>query len=314
MSEADDTNKQLGGDRSIIRRDVEFTSEGRILRGWHYHPAGQHRVATIVMAHGWSAVKEQYLDRYAEVFARSGFGVLLYDHANFGASDGLPRQEADPVLQRRGYRDAISFAQTLPEADPTRIGIWGTSYSGGHVIEVAAVDRRVRCVVAQVPTISGRQSSLRRTRSDLMAASLRRFDADRASRFQGKPPAMMPAVSSDPTQACAMAGQDAYEFFMGTRTFAPSWRNELTLRSAEMSRENEPGIHIARISPTPLLMIVAENDTLTATDICLEAYQCALPPKNLVMVPGGHFDPYVVHFELTSTAARDWFLAHLRHI
>ena len=307
MSEADE-------DRAFVRRDVEFMSEGRILRGWHYCPVGQGRTATIVMAHGWSAVKEQYLDRYAEVFARSGFGVLLYDHANFGASDGMPRQEADPVLQRRGYRDAISFAQTLPEVDARQIGIWGTSYSGGHVIEVAAIDRRVRCVVAQVPTISGYQSSLRRTRSDLVSDSLRRFEADRASRFQGEAPAMLPAVSSDPTQACAMAGRDAYEFFMGTRTFAPAWCNELTLRSAEMSRENEPGIHIARISPTPLLMIVAENDTLTAGDLCLEAYQRALPPKNLVMLPGGHFDPYVAHFELTSAAARDWFLAHLRHV
>jgi len=314
MSEADEMNRRPDADRTFVRNDVEFTSEGRVLRGWHYHPAGADQAATIVMAHGWSAVKEQYLDRYAEVFARSGFGVLLYDHANFGASDGQPRQEADPVLQRRGYRDAISFAQTLPEVDASRIGIWGTSYSGGHVIEVAAVDRRVRCVVAQVPTISGYQSALRRTRSDLVPAALRRFEADRSSRFQGGAPAIMPAVSSEPTHACAMAGQDAYEFFMGTRTFAPSWRNELTLRSAEMSRENEPGIHIARISPTPLLMIVAESDTLTATDICLEAYQRALPPKSLVMVPGGHFDPYVVHFKRTSTAARDWFLTHLRPV
>jgi fermentation-respiration switch protein FrsA (DUF1100 family) len=85
----------------------------------------------------------------------------------------------------------------------------------------------------------------------------------------------------------------------------------MTLRSAEMARENEPGIHIARISPTPLLMIVAENDVLTATDICLEAFQRALPPKRLVIVPGGHFEPYVRHFEKTSGAARDWFREHL---
>ncbi len=58
-------------------------------------------------------------------------------------------------------------------------------------------------------------------------------------------------------------------------------------------------------------MIVADHDLLTATDLCLEAYQQALPPKQLMLIAGGHFDPYVRHFAQTSTAARDWFRAHL---
>ncbi|MCJ2057901.1 alpha/beta hydrolase [Methylobacterium sp. J-048] len=295
-----------------MRSDIEFSSEGRTLRGWLYRPDAQDSAsAAVVMAHGFSAVKEQYLDRYAEVFQAAGLGVLVYDHAHFGASEGLPRQEVDPVLQKRGYRDAISFAQTIPWIDPARVGIWGTSYSGGHVIEVAAIDRRVRCVVAQVPFISGSLSARRRTRSDLVPAQLRRFEADRAARFRGDEPATLPAVSDDPLQPCAMPGQDGYAFFTGTRASAPNWHNAVTLRSAELSRENEPAVHIARISPTPLLMIVAEDDVLTATDLCLEAYQRALPPKELVMVPGGHFDPYLRHFDRTSTAARDFFVAHL---
>ncbi|WP_127077344.1 alpha/beta hydrolase [Rhodomicrobium lacus] len=295
-----------------MRTDIEFLSEGRKLRGWLYRPSTElTSIPAIVMAHGLTCVKEQYLDRYAEVFVRAGFGVVLYDHANFGASEGSPRQEVDPVLQRRGYRDAISFAQTVPWIDAARIGIWGTSYSGGHVLEIAALDRRVKCVVSQVPTVSGYQSALRRTRADHVPALLARFAADRAARFLGEAPATIPAVSDDPAVGCAMGGRDAYDFFMGTKSFAPTWRNEMTLRSAEMARENEPGIHIARISLTPLLMIVAENDMLTATDLCLEAFQRALPPKRLVTVPGGHFEPYVRHFEKTSGAARDWFLEHL---
>jgi fermentation-respiration switch protein FrsA (DUF1100 family) len=297
---------------TVVRTDIAFSSEGRTLRGWLYRPDGdEHSRPAIVMAHGLSAVKEQYLDRYAEVFARSGIGVIVYDHANFGESDGLPRQEVDPPLQRRGYRDAISFAQTVSWVDPERIGIWGTSFSGGHVLEVAAVDRRVKCVVSQVPAISGYQSALRRTRADLVPALLARFEADRAARFRGEAPAMLPAVSGDQGVACAMSGMDSYAFFTGTKTFATNWRNELTLRSAELARENEPGIYISRISPTPLLMIVADNDVLTATDLCLEAYQRALPPKRLVALRGGHFDPYVRYFDRTSTAARDWFREHL---
>ena len=296
-----------------MRRDIEFESEGATLRGWLYLPeGGRQRRPAVMMAHGFSAVKEQYLDRYAEIFAAAGLAVLVYDNRNFGASGGEPRQEADPVLQRRGYRDAITFAQTLPELDGDRIGIWGTSFSGGHVIEVAAIDRRVKCVVSQVPQISGYRSALRRTRADLVPAMLARFDADRAARFRGEPPAMLPAVSDDPATPCAMVGADAYKFFMDTRPFAPSWRNAVTLRSAELSRENEPGRFIDRISPTPLLMIVATEDVLTAPDICLEAYQRALPPKKLLLIPGGHFVPYVEAFEASSGAARDWFVEHLR--
>jgi len=98
----------------------------------------------------------------------------------------------------------------------------------------------------------------------------------------------------------------------GTRDFAPAWRNEVTLRSAEMSREYEPGTWVARISPTPLLMIVASQDTLTPTDLALEAYNRALEPKRLIMLPGGHFDPYTgAGFEASSTVARDWFVQHL---
>lgn len=298
----------------MTRSDIEFISEGATLRGWLYAPEGTctgPRPA-IVMAHGFSAVKEQYLDRYAEMFAAAGFAVLVYDHRNFGASDGTPRQEVDPALQRRGYRDAITCLCSRDDVAHERIGIWGTSYSGGHVIEVAALDRRVRCVVSQVPQISGHASALRRTRADLVPAALTRFEADRLARFRGEPPAMLPAVSADPAAACAMGGADSHKFFTDTATFAPAWRNEVTLRSAELARENEPGIHIARISPTPLLMIVADRDLLTATDLCLAAYEQALQPKQLLMIPGGHFTPYLEQFETTSQAARDWFVQHLR--
>src|SRR6266508_5615456 len=138
------------------RTDVEFNAEGTILRGWLYLPDGAgERVPGVVMAHGLSAVKEMYLDAFAEVFAAAGLNVLVFDNRCFGASDGEPRQEIDPWAQVRDYRDAITYLHTLPEVDPGRIGIWGSSYSGGHVLVVAAIDRRVKAVVSQVPLISG---------------------------------------------------------------------------------------------------------------------------------------------------------------
>ncbi|WP_043342235.1 alpha/beta hydrolase [Belnapia moabensis] len=295
-----------------MRRDIAFNAEGTTLRGWLYLPdnAGQH--PTIVMAHGFTGVKEQYLDRYAEVFAAAGLAALVFDNRGFGASGGEPRQETDPFQQVRDYRHAITYARTLPELDENRVGAWGTSYSGGHVLMLGAIDRRVRCVVSQVPLISGPIGASRRARADLLPALLARFDADRDARFAGHPSAVIPVVAEDAAAACAMPGTEPWAFFSATQERAPAWRNEVTLRSAEMLREYEPGTWITRISPTPLLMIVATHDTLTPTDLALDAYNRALEPKSLVLIQGGHFEPYTgAGFQESSAVARDWFARHL---
>jgi hypothetical protein len=295
-----------------MRRDIELNAEGTVLRGWLYlpeRPAG--RVPGVVMAHGFTAVKEMYLDRYAEAFAAAGLGVLVFDHRNFGASDGEPRGEIDPWAQVRDYRHAISCLRTLPEIDPDRLGIWGTSYSGGHVLVVGALDRRVRCVVSQVPAISGYQASLRRVPAPQVPGLLAAFVADREQRFRGGPPTMRPVLPRVPGGPAVFSGEDAIAFFRTAAECAPNWRDEITLRSVEMAREYEPAVYISRVSPTPLLVVAATDDNLTGTDLTLEAYERALQPKQLVLIPGGHFVPYVQEFAASSGAARDWFHRHL---
>src|SRR5260221_6655373 len=133
----------------MTRRDVEFNAEGVTLRVWFYPAEGAASAApAVVMAHGFSAVKEMYLDSFAEVFAAAGLSVLVFDNRNFGASGGEPRQEIDPWAQVRDYRHAITYASTLAAVDAARIGIWGSSYSGGHALGVAAIDRPVKAVVS----------------------------------------------------------------------------------------------------------------------------------------------------------------------
>lgn len=297
-----------------MRKDIEFkTLDGTTLRGWHYTPKDTHgRSPTIVMSHGFSATKEVFLDKYAELFAAAGFAVIVYDHRNFGDSDGNPRQEIDPWQQVRDFRDAITFAETLPTTDRQRIGIFGSSYSGGHVLVVGAIDRRVKCVVAQVPFISGARNVRRVARADQIAVMRQMFDEDRRSRAAGNPPARIAVVAPE-GQPCALPTPDSYQFKTEVADkYAKTWINEITLRSLEMFTEYEPGAHIRAISPTPLLVVVAAEDHLTVTDLTLEAYENALQPKKLVMLPGGHFDAYVDNFERSGGSARDWFVEHLR--
>src|SRR6478672_3295566 len=274
-----------------MRKDIEFkTEDGIKLRGWHYLPEKRTgEVPIIVMAHGFSAVKEMYLDRFADAFAAAGLGALVFDNRNFGASDGEPRQEIDPWQQVSDYRDAITFAETLPETDPARIGIWGSSYSGGHVMVVGAIDRRVKCVVAQVPLASGHDNARRLIRADYLAGVQQMFADDRRARMAGKPPAMIPVVAEDLAAPSALPTPDSWKWFT----------------------EYEPGSYAAFICPTPLMMVVALGDVLTVADLALGAYERALEPKRLVTLPGGHFDAYVKDFEASAGPATEWFTQHL---
>jgi uncharacterized protein len=138
------------------------------------------------------------------------------------------------------------------------------------------------------------------------------MDQDRTARYRGEPPAMVPVVDPDPLAVSALPTPDSWEWFSETgKALAPAWSNEITLRSVELLMEYEPSAYLERISPTPLLMVVAAGDHLTPADLALEAYQRALEPKKLVLLAGGHFDAYVKDFEAASGAACEWFLQHL---
>jgi uncharacterized protein len=297
-----------------MREDIEFDAEDATLRGWFYRPdnAGG-EVPCIVMSHGFSAIKEMHLDEYAEVFSDAGLACVVYDNRGLGASDaapGKPRQEIDPWEQIRDYQHAITYAQARPEVDANRIGVWGSSYSAAHAYVVAAIDRRVKAVCGQVPLVSGRGAFEMLVRIDFWEQTWELLAADRLARARGEAPAMLPVVDSDPTAQSALPTPDSYQFFIAYE--GTSWKNEVTLRTLELFQGYEPGDYLKRISPTPLLMVVAPNDRLVAGELACEAYKTAAHPKKLVLVPGGHFDAYVGRgFEISSGAARDWFVEHL---
>ena len=198
----------------------------------------------------------------------------------------------------------------MAEVDAGRIGVWGTSYAGGHVLVLAATDRRIRAVVSQVPTISGYEQGLRRVQPDAVAALERLFDEDERAQFRGEPPRRQLVVGDDPSIPASYRTKDAIAFYL--QPLPPgAWTNEVTVRSGRLARMYEPGAWIARVSPTPLLLIVALADHITLTDLALRAYEEALEPKKLVTIKGGHFDPYLGQFAAASTAALSWFRQHL---
>lgn len=161
----------------------------------------------------------------------------------------------------------------------------------------------------QVPTIDGYASGLRRVAPYAVADLEQAFVEDLRGQFHGKPPHTQKVVDPDPAVPAAYHSQDTIDFF--THVPAGTWSNEITVQSTRRARSYEPGRWIARVSPTPLLMIVATEDTTAPTDLALNAYEQALEPKSLHLITGGHYSPYQNQFDESCTAATQWFTQHL---
>jgi hypothetical protein len=296
-----------------VRKDIEFKSNGTRCVGYMYVPdeaAPEGRCPAIVMAHGFSAVKEMYFTHFAEHFCRQGFAVVLFDYRCQGGSDGEPRGQIFPWEQIEDFRNAITFASLQPEVNPNRIGIFGSSYSGGHVICIGAIDRRVKCVVSQAPLIDGLTNFRGLATRAAEAAMMSALEADRIERFKTGVVNYMPVVAQDGNGL--LPTPDAYEWFTKThQEMAPAWENRATMESVEKLLEYSPAVFLPRISPTPFLLIVAAGDTATAADIAIAAFEQAHQPKKLVIVPGGHFDVYTVQRTLCAESASAWFEQYL---
>ena len=92
---------------------------------------------------------------------------------------------------------------------------------------------------------------------------------------------------------------------------SPPRENRISVLSQEMFGEYEPVAYVSRIAPVPLLMILTDADVRVFTDLQLDAYAQAREPKRLVMLRGGHYDPYTSLFEPTAVESIAWFREHL---
>lgn len=296
-----------------MRQDITFMSQGLRCSGWLYIPdnlAPKENAPAIIMAHGFSCVKEMYLSNFAERFADAGFVTLAFDYRYFGVSEGEPRGQFFGLEQQEDYRNAITWISDHPQVDPQRIGIWGYSYGGGVVLYVGMFDKRVKAIVALNPTAMNYDVRHRFNpeRWDQLGELVLK---DRIERYRTGKINYIKVVAPE-GEPCVLSMPGAYEWFMEASKIAPNWRNQITMESLEKYREFDPISLIHLIAPTPLLMIAAEYDKLIPLNIPVSAYELAPEPKSLKILPCGHFDvltePWVVE---AAGAAIDWFKAHL---
>jgi uncharacterized protein len=271
------------------RDDVRIPSDGEQLAAYVYRPSTRAGSAPcVVMAHGFSATRDDGLPAYAEAFRDAGFVVILFDYRHFGASSGQPRQLLDIGRQHDDYRAVVTWARRLDGVDPDRIVLFGSSFSGGHVLALAAADPRIAAVISQAPFTDAIPTIMllpMRNIIRLLVASLR----DQAGAWLGRPPVLAPAVGEPGTYG-AMTAPEAKPGFDALVGSDSKWRNEFAARLMLTFPFYRPGRKAVRLT-MPLLMCVCDADATTPAAPAMKAAQRA-PRAELRRYPYGHFDIY----------------------
>lgn len=269
------------------RLELTFTSGGLKCSGWLFLPEEVRKPPVVVMAHGFAAEKVFRLPAYAEKFCMDGLAVFLFDYRHFGESEGLPRNLVNVKKQLEDWRNALEYVRSLKEVDGERVALWGTSFSGGHVLVTAARDQRVSAVVAQVPFVDGLATAshlglgfvLKATVHGLMDAVASVF-----GRVHHVP------VVSDPDEFAIMNTPGSKEGYLSLIPEGSAWRNECPARILLSIPFYRP-VRFAPKIKCPVLIIYARKDTLIPPE-AVRKTASKIRNVKAVCLDAGHFDVY----------------------
>ncbi|MFN0120248.1 MAG: alpha/beta hydrolase [Blastocatellia bacterium] len=296
----------------VTTKEVSYYSDGVQCYAKLFLPKGFNasgKTPGVVLGQGWAGTHFS-IEKYGAQLAERGLVAMTIDYRGWGASDGyvavnepnrtggdyhrdetrvtktkteiaVRRTRLIPLKQVEDYRNAISYLQGEPEVDPDRIGVWGSSFAGGHTLVVAALDARVKAVVAQVPGIAGKNAPAT------------------AAQLKGK-------LLEDAIKRARTGQGDEYET-------GYSFRRMVDVETQQAVAEYRPFHYPNRIGARPVLLVVAAKEELINNrDNAYAALEVLTRPKKLIEVPGiTHFEIYINEaFEISSNAAADWFREH----
>jgi uncharacterized protein len=301
-----------------VKRNVEFLSKGSKIRAVLALPEGfKPPYPVVVMGGGWCYVKEIVLPHYAEAMLKAGAACLMFDYRGFGESEGTPRQHLDPWEQVEDYKNAITFATKQSDLDANRVGVWGISYAGGHVIIVGATDPRVKCVVSTVPVVEGWET-MKRCHGERRFELLRKTVLeDRIARGEGKPSGMIAMSSREPEKELSTwPFPHVCEIFGKIKAAeAPRHIHESTIESVENLLQYNVFPYAKMILNTPTLVVVAAEDNITQWDLEIEMFNTisAGNKRLAVLEKVNHMSLYSTrkHLEKASSEHAAWVKKHL---
>ena len=292
-----------------MKEPVSFYSEGHRLVGDLYaaddRPPHDRRPG-IVLCHGYTGVKDLYLPDNARVLTEAGYVVLTFDYKGWGESEGS-RSRLAPYSRVADVQAALTFLGTRPDVDPTRLGIYGTSYGGATVVWVAAIDERVKCTVSVVGIGHGARWMRSVRRPDEWHDLLARSTEDRVKRaLEGK--SQLAA-----REEILLPDRQSAELAAAARRNNPAAVGMIPLEYIDETLQFHPEWVVDRIAPRPILFITTDDDRLVPPEESRALYARAGEPKKLVVLEGfGHYQVYSEPaFGQVMRETLAWFQAHL---
>jgi uncharacterized protein len=271
---------------SIVSSD--FLSCGTRCGADLYLPETGKKPSIVVMAHGFGAEKAFGLPAYAGHFASNGLAILLFDYRCFGESDGEPRNYVDPFRHLKDWEAAVSHARSLPDINSDKLALWGSSFSGGHVIVTASKDPKISAIVAQVPFVDSVSTTRMLGVKFLMQAmphaikDLARIAAFRAPHFV--------KIIGTPDEFAVMNTPESYPGFLSLVPKGSTWENQCPARILLTFSLYRPIASAHKIKCPALIMLAEKDSLIDATAV--EKTADKIPKGELVKYPFGHFDIY----------------------
>lgn len=243
------------------------------------------RLPAILMVGGWGSVQLALTLPFVSRFVSAGYAVMEFDFIGWGRSAGWPRQAINPWQRVATASAALAHLKSQPDIDAERIVLWGTSFGGGHVVDLASQHADVKGVIAQVPMLDGR-------------AAARSVPLPRLLRFgHALLKSLIDRQHSLPTLAAPGGwgtmdrdgAQEALDLCMAALP-GKTYINQVTARSLATMRFYRPIKQLANVK-VPLLLVGATNDTV-APFVANQIERINNPHVRVVSLAANHFDPY----------------------
>lgn len=255
------------------------------------------KLAALAVSGPFGAIKEQSSGLYAQTMAERGFITLAFDPSYTGESGGEPRNVASGDINTEDFSAAVDYLGLLPEVDRTRIGIIGICGWGGMALNAAAVDKRIKAVVASTMYDMSRVMSKGyndSTSKEQRAATLEQLSQQRWVDAENGTPAVGP-VSLELKGGEPLFVQEYAGYYKSQqRGFHPRAinSNAAWTLTTPLSFMNMPLLsYITEIAPRAVLLIHGEK--AHSRYFSETAYAAAAEPKELMIIPNAnHVDLY----------------------
>lgn len=287
MKNAESTGRSCT--HEVIRRDIRFDSGETYCSAWLHLPVGAKRPPVVVLGHGLGAVREMRLDAYSERFAAAGVASLAFTYRYFGDSGGTPRQLLSVKRQLADWNAALNFVKGCPDVDGSRVAVWGSSFGGGHAIQVASTHPELRAAVSQCPFTDGLASATALgVRATLQMAPI--VLRDFAAKLFNRPPVMVP-IFAPPGSPALMNAHDAMDGYLALVPKGMTFVNHVAARVIPEIARYRPGRSAAKLA-MPILFCVSATDTVTPP-VQTTALARRARLAEVKIYPAGHFAFYL---------------------